>query len=121
MSHPNRIVFWAALASGLLLLALAVPGDALPEFTVEQQFAGHSLLFGAWTYLSIRAYPALLGPLAVLGLAVAVGSELAQAWWMPLRSGSVPDALANGLGVAFGLLTTRVWATDLPSPSGRAR
>ncbi len=100
----------AAVALGVQLLALYLPGSA--EGPLE--LAGlpgadkvvHAFLFGVPVYLLGRLTRRV--GLVAIGFAVhAVVSELVQRWFVPYRDGDPLDALADLAGIGLAVLLLR--------------
>jgi hypothetical protein len=92
----------AVVATAALTVALGVPGEWVPRFSPAAEFSAHATTFGVAFGLWGLVGQARLGVIVAVGLAAAVGTEGLQEALVPLRSGSVSDALANGLGVVLG-------------------
>lgn len=89
-------------ARGLLHLLWLLPvGTALDlsQQTLEERI--HLPLFGVLGFLAARLWPR--GPAILLGLGIAAGDELLQAW-LPGRVGEWRDAAVNGAAVLIGLV-----------------
>ena len=106
---PLRSIAAAALILALTLMPLP-EGDGPGLFPGADKLVHFSMfaLFG----LAARADAAARGRLragaaAAFGLALAVGTELAQAF-IPGRGADLADFAADALGLAFGLLAGRV-------------
>lgn len=87
---------------GLLHLLWLLPVGALLELsqqTLEERI--HIPLFGVLGFLAARLWPP--GRAILLGLGVAGGDELLQAW-LPDRVGEWRDAAVNGAAVLIGLV-----------------
>lgn len=104
--------------TGLLILVLTlVPGAVLPEIpTFLDLFKPDKLLhvamFGVYLFLQARGFerqPAApwwsrhaVAMAWLFALVLALSTELLQACLIPLRTGSVPDVVANVMGCAAG-------------------
>ncbi|MFM2141143.1 MAG: hypothetical protein RLZZ25_1408 [Gemmatimonadota bacterium] len=118
--RPSR--FWPAL----LWAALILVGTSWPNISVGPDIGGldkvvHFSMYGGFAYLLLRAsrYRASWGRVAiVLGCVAVFGflDELHQAY-IPGRSASVADWIADLLGGATGALASRVRAHSRPSLS----
>lgn len=118
--RPSR--FWPAL----LWAALILVGTSWPNISVGPDIGGldkvvHFSMYGGFAYLLLRAsrYRASWGRVAiVLGCVAVFGflDELHQAY-IPGRSASVADWIADLFGGATGALASRVRALSRPSLS----
>ncbi len=118
--RPSR--FWPAL----LWAALILVGTSWPNISVGPDIGGldkvvHFSMYGGFAYLLLRAsrYRASWGRVAiVLGCVAVFGflDELHQAY-IPGRSASLADWIADLFGGATGALASRVRAHSRPSLS----
>jgi hypothetical protein len=89
------------------LLALVAPGrdiTAVPGWAHEP---AHVVGFTVGAWLWLRAFPRHRLVVAVVLLAVAVGSEAFQAAFVEGRGGEVPDVVADVAGLAVAWWLTR--------------
>lgn len=114
---------------GLWLLAIAVvigvclmPGADLPPMPRNIDKIEHALAFFVLAACAVQLFSpgrALLGAAAGLVL-LGVGIEFAQAAFTTDRSGDPMDALADTIGVLFGLATLATpWCDSLLRMQGR--
>jgi hypothetical protein len=113
-------VGWAVAWTVLLLGAVLTPASFLPDenLIAERSYFSHMdlvvhfVLFTGFTGSWLRAVHAprrwILVP--ALGLALAVGTELAQGLPFIHRDPSVLDSLADGVGVAIAWIATAILA-----------
>lgn len=100
-----RIVFAIVL---IVLLYAGLRDRAIPEFFNEEDKLHHLAGFAALALSTRMAFPrgsVLWQVLAVVALGVFI--ELAQEW-LPDRTSSVWDILANLVGIAVGLALSRL-------------
>lgn len=110
-------LLWAAVWSGLLLvlvvLSLAPPPPS-PDVPQGDKWQ-HLLVYASLAAVAVQIFrpgrPLVLA--AVLVVALGAGLELAQGALTDDRMMDSRDALANTVGVALGLLTSRTRARDL--------
>lgn len=112
ISLHSQPYFWrAALALTLLLVAYLSFAPHLPgPLPAANDKVGHLLAFATLAFLTHRAWPwRPFGLWAVLPLmAYGVGIELVQ-WFLPTRTFSLLDMLADALGLAsYTLLWTGI-------------
>jgi VanZ family protein len=78
----------------------------------------HAVLFAGFGFLWVRALPRGSGVrVLVLGLLVAVVTELGQNHHWVGRDGSVEDGLADLIGALVGVLSATTWAKRFPPPA----
>lgn len=108
---------WAFLWGFLIILLTALPGRVIPEIPVfldlfQPDKLLHILIFGIYVILQIRGFrqqavfPILRRNAVLITLLIALvlsaGTELMQAFVIPLRVGSVFDFIANAAGCLAG-------------------
>lgn len=102
--HPRS---WLVIGWGLIIAAIIVcllPGKSLPETGVSDKFE-HFALYAFLMVWFAGLYPRnryflIAGALLVLGIAI----EVAQGAMHLGRTGDVRDVMANGIGIAIGLV-----------------
>lgn len=82
-----------------IAISLSVPGEVVPRFTPVEEFIVHAAAFGVAFGLWAAVWTRSPWRLLAVGLGMAVLTELLQGWVVPLRTASLTDALANGVGV----------------------
>ncbi len=100
-----RLIAWSALVvvAGLSLAPLSAP----PQTPSGSDKLVHVAMYAALMFCHGRGWPSRRWPLIALTLAgFGVGMECLQ-HFLPLRSASLADALANSLGVSIMLLDLR--------------
>ena len=123
-------LFWTVA----LVLALSIPGDSIPE--IKQRFPWslpegtdkgvHAFLFlfeTIWLFLAFRLSKFKRHALSLsVGIAVllAVATEGWQTW-IPERSSHWADLVANLVGIALGILYSRLKVTQFFAPEIRIR
>ena len=106
-------VLWLPLAVLAVLghlVALYLPGSAVPAAPGGWDKVAHVLLFAVPVWLLVR----LTGRALLVATAFAVhaaASEVLQGAFVPFRSGSAWDALADVLGIGLALAALR-WQQD---------
>jgi VanZ family protein len=76
----------------------------------------HVVLFAGFGFLWLRALPRGAGARVVLlGLLLAIVTELGQNHHWVGRDGSVEDGLADLVGALIGVLTATTWAKQFPA------
>jgi hypothetical protein len=103
---PQTLFWMTCLAIGVLSLT---PVDNLPQQVADiWDKAQHAAGFAALTILGRWAYPRAAIPLGLGLLAYGGAIELAQlaSGW---RQGDILDWLADGTGVALGLVLSAIW------------
>lgn len=94
----------ALLWTAVLVVALSIPGDDLPELTsLALDKPVHVVLFAVLGFLWLRVYPRAALRLLIAGLVFAVLTEVYQHVVPIDRVFSLYDALADGVGFALGL------------------
>jgi VanZ family protein len=108
---------WAILWGLFIILLTALPGKVLPKLPVflnlfHPDKLVHLFIFGVYFILQIRGFmsqpvvPFVRRNAAVItmaiGITLAVGTELLQNYFIPLRIGSVYDFIANVAGCLIG-------------------
>jgi hypothetical protein len=106
----------------LIILLMSMPGIVFPKvphfldlFAPDKLV--HLFLFGVYAFLQFRglrkqdAFPRL-AKIAVTvtlasGILIGVFTELLQRYWIPLRTGSVYDLIADAAGCALGIWISR--------------
>lgn len=105
----SRLKLWRMLLAlallAILVLSLMPPSSGLP--TTGWDKSNHMLGFGTLGFLGIRSWPGRA--VVVLTALLAYGGliEILQSL-TPYRSAEWADLLADGLGLAIGLLVARV-------------
>jgi len=112
LAAPERRNQWRALLALLLVLisCLALVPEAPPRLSTGWDKSNHALAFAALGFCGVWALPAW--PRAALALALlAYGGaiEIAQGF-VPPRKGDAVDLLADGAGIALGLVLARYMA-----------
>lgn len=106
LAGVNERRWWWALVAVTLghLLALYLPGspDPGPDLIPHLDKVVHVALFAAPTFL-VRRLTTAWSPVVLIALHAPV-SELVQYHFIPRRSGDPMDLVADGVGVALGLL-----------------
>ena len=102
----RTLFFVGVIAVAWLSLA---PQDAVPEIDLWDKLQ-HFVAYAVLAFCGGFAFSPGRSELAVSILLVAYGCilELAQVY-IPGRSGTIEDALADGLGVMIGMAIVRVW------------
>ncbi len=96
------MLFWLLLAGSAYVLF--APGDSAPALFPHADLVVHLTMF-ATLALAGRGAGWPPGPLAAALAAYAVGSELVQSSALVSdRAGSASDVVADGVGIAAGLL-----------------
>ncbi|MCK9219733.1 MAG: VanZ family protein [Bacteroidales bacterium] len=110
---------WSFLWALVIVLLTCLPGKvfpALPRFMdlLQPDKWVHGIMFGIYVFVQIRGFvlqdrfPFLHHNAVVItlliGILLAMGTELAQKFFIPLRSGSPYDFLADVVGCLLGLL-----------------
>lgn len=108
---------WAAAWAGLLLVVVVLslaPPPPSPDVPQGDKWQ-HLLVYAGLAAVAVQVFrpgrPLVLA--AVLVVALGAGLELAQGALTDDRMMDPRDALANTVGVALGLLTSRTRARDL--------
>ncbi|RTL33872.1 MAG: hypothetical protein EKK53_27400 [Burkholderiales bacterium] len=105
---PEQRRLWRVLL-GLLLIAitwLALVPNPPQSLSTGWDKTNHLLAFGSLAFTSVWAcwpQPRQWGRLVGALLAYGIGIEIAQSF-LPPRSAEAADVLADGLGIALGLL-----------------
>ena len=108
LTAPKRRAVWRALL-GLLLIAitwLALTPAPPPDADLGWDKANHLAAFGSLAFCGVWAFcqwPRQWPWLVLALLAYGVGIEIAQSF-MPPRQADWHDVVADGLGIALGLL-----------------
>jgi VanZ family protein len=105
---PERRVLWRALLAVLLVAItwLALVPAPPKAITTGWDKSNHALAFASLAFSSVWAVwqrPRQWGWLVVALLAYGVGIEIAQSF-LPPREADVRDVVADGVGIALGLL-----------------
>ncbi|MFG6415365.1 VanZ family protein [Roseateles sp. DC23W] len=105
---PERRPLWRALLLALLLVITWLALAPVPPKTADTGWdkANHLLAFGTLAFVGVWAQwprPRLWGWLVLALLAYGVGIEIAQSF-VPPREADWQDVVADGLGIALGLL-----------------
>ena len=102
----SELGFWQATIPYAELSVLSTPisytGQPLDKFA-------HALGFSALAFSLYRAKYSSLWVSTLLLLTWGAVIELGQGWFLPLRTCSLADLLANGVGVAIGLTLELNW------------
>ena len=107
-TDPRRQPLWRGLLLTLLLGVTTLALSPAPPRTLDTGWdkANHLLAFGSLAFCGVWAFwpqPRQWGWLVLALLAYGVGIEIAQGF-MPPREADLRDVLADGLGIALGLL-----------------
>lgn len=113
-----RIALFAAACAVIVWLSVA-PTTALPTASLWDKFEHAGAYFGL-ALLGLWAFPGRIWRLAIGLFLLGVGVEIAQATMGWGRQGDALDALANTVGMTFGLGLARVIG-ELPMVKSRAR
>ncbi|GEL18546.1 VanZ family protein [Pseudonocardia asaccharolytica] len=106
-ARGRRLVFFAAVLVSLFVLFL--PASGVPSGFPGSDKLVHVAVFGALAFTGRLAVVPLPG--LVAGLAgYAIASEVLQGTLLIGRSAEVLDVLADGIGIAVGLLLARRWS-----------
>ena len=115
---PRAIAAWQLLLAALMLAVCVLAFDPNPPDSLDTGWdkLNHALAFTILTAVALlaaqrRPRPAVLAALAMLAFGAFI--ELVQTQ-IPGRSGEWPDLVADGAGIAAGLLalhTGRHWLT----------
>lgn len=89
-------------------ISLSVPGEYVPEVSPPWEFSLHAAAFLVLTLAWARVRGGPTASVVCAMGALALGSEVLQHTVIPLRSGSLDDALANLAGVLLGAVVARV-------------
>jgi VanZ family protein len=105
---PSQRRLWRVLLGGLFVAVtwLALVPDPPQTLTTGWDKSNHLLAFGSLAFTGVWAAwrePRRWWQLAAVLLAYGVGIEIAQSF-LPPRSADAADVLADGLGIALGLL-----------------
>lgn len=108
-----RALFWLYWSVCTLLLLL--PGEYVPDFNIWDKLE-HAGMFFPMLWLALLAYaPGLrLMPLTVTLVAYGITIELIQ-YFVPGRSCSGLDVLADTTGVVLATMTVVVWRKQIAS------
>jgi glycopeptide antibiotics resistance protein len=114
---PVFILFWTII---ILFLTLA-PSESIPEYQLfNYDKLGHLAVFGGWTFLTglfiminMNRFKARLWKVALLGFMFGASIEIVQFLAPINRSGSIADAVANGLGCLIAYLVLRHIQRDI--------
>ncbi|MDR7336159.1 VanZ family protein [Roseateles asaccharophilus] len=106
---PERRSLWRALLLALLLAITWLALSPAPPPTMDTGWdkANHLMAFGALAFASVWALwpqPRQWGWLILALLVYGVGIEIAQSF-LPPREADWHDVVADGLGIALGLLS----------------
>jgi VanZ family protein len=106
---PERRPLWRALLLALLIAITWLALSPVPPETMDTGWdkANHLFAFGSLAFASVWAQwpqPRRWGWLVLALLAYGVGIEAAQSF-LPPREADWHDVVADGLGIALGLLT----------------
>ncbi len=105
---PERRVLWRALLAVMLIAITWLALSPAPPKTVDTGWdkANHALAFGSLAFAGVWAWcphPRQWYWLVLALLAYGVGIEVAQSF-VPPREADLKDVLADGVGIAIGLL-----------------
>ena len=108
---PTRL---AALWALIIWIGCSLPGDAVPFSSVLFSFDKlvHVGLFAVLGALALRARPGRGWAILLVGTAFGVAIELWQGTPWIGRSADAADALADAVGLAFGLGLWAWWSND---------
>lgn len=110
--HRWRGAAWALLA--LVTIASLAPLPAMPGAPSGSDKLVHFAMYAALMYCYARAYPWGRWYIAAAGLiGYGIGMEIFQ-YFLPPRSASMADALANSAGVLIMLRTLIGWRHRSP-------
>ena len=112
--------FWPAILWAIVIFLLcSAPGKSIPSTDwlrwVNFDKWVHAFLYFVLFFLLFLGYRKfssikLLFWLSFIFCVVyGVGIELIQAYFLPDRSGDVPDALANSMGAVFGVIGVKLY------------
>jgi VanZ family protein len=108
---------WAILWGLFIILLTSLPGKILPRLPVfldlfQPDKLVHVFLFGGYVFLQIRGFKRqpvfpLLSQNAMMitmliGLSIGAGTEMMQNFFIPMRTGSSFDFIANAVGCFLG-------------------
>jgi len=98
---------WRSVAVAMtlaILVLLLLPASSLPSTSVTvSDKVVHGILFLVWTVVCLRSGLGS-GPVVLLGLVLAVGTEAGQGLMHVGREADVADAAADLAGVLLGVL-----------------
>ena len=117
--------FWPALAWAIVIFLLcSAPGKSIPStdwmrwFNLDKwihaffYFVLFLLLYRGYRYEKNRATYFIVSFL--ICILYGIGIELIQAFFLPDRSGDVPDAVANSMGAIFAVIGLRIITKKWP-------
>ena len=108
LPHPRSRARAACRALGVLwilasVVGMMLPGRLVPADIVNNDGIAHAAAFAAGVALWVVALPSRAAVVAAVALALALGSELAQAVLLAGRDAQWLDVAADGVGIVLGL------------------
>ncbi len=118
--------FWPAIVWAIVIFLLcSAPGKSIPSadwmrwINVDKWV--HAFLYFVLFLTCYNGYRKFAGNWKIyfilsfaICVAYGIGIELVQAFFLPDRSGDVPDAVANSMGSVFAVLAIRTWSKTWP-------